>query len=208
MRPRNWVERMREEGMFPDVITFNSRISALCSAGKILEASRIFRDMHMDQALGLPQPNVVTYNLMLQGFLQGRDVRGSRELVQIYGKGWSKKLLEARLVLKEMIDKGIEPNIYSYNIVINGLCKNGMLRDARIVMGLMARNNISPDTVTYSTLLHGYCNKGKVFGSQQCSARDDNKELLPKYSYLQHSAAQFMERGKNIRSRGTAAKDE
>ena len=46
------VERMREEGMFPDVITFNSRISALCSAGKILEASRIFRDMHMDQALG------------------------------------------------------------------------------------------------------------------------------------------------------------
>ncbi|KAM2081575.1 hypothetical protein ACFX1T_035199 [Malus domestica] len=35
------------------------RISALCSAGKILEASRIFRDMHIDdQELGLPQPNL------------------------------------------------------------------------------------------------------------------------------------------------------
>ncbi|RVW48388.1 Pentatricopeptide repeat-containing protein [Vitis vinifera] len=47
------VERMREDGLFPDVVTFNSRISALCSAGKILEASRIFRDMQIDEELGL-----------------------------------------------------------------------------------------------------------------------------------------------------------
>jgi len=37
------------------------------------------------------------------------------------------KLLEAyRLVMKEMVDKGIAPNIYSYNIVMDELCKNGM----------------------------------------------------------------------------------
>ncbi|KAM1458013.1 hypothetical protein ACFX2I_035115 [Malus domestica] len=66
------VERMREDGLFLDAVTSNSRISALCSAGKILEASRIFRDMYIDdQELGLPQPNVITYNLMLQGFCKG-----------------------------------------------------------------------------------------------------------------------------------------
>ncbi|MBA0631106.1 hypothetical protein Godav_003134, partial [Gossypium davidsonii] len=56
------VERMKEDGLFPDVVTFNARISALCSAGKVLEASRIFRDMQIDEALGLPRPNVITYN--------------------------------------------------------------------------------------------------------------------------------------------------
>ncbi|KAM5585800.1 hypothetical protein ABKV19_004954 [Rosa sericea] len=57
--------------------------------------------------------------------------------------------LEICIWIRLWVDKGIEPNIYSYNIVINGLCKNGMLCDARIVMGLMARNNISPYTVCF-----------------------------------------------------------
>jgi pentatricopeptide repeat protein len=72
------------------------------------------------------------------------------------------KLLEVRSILKEMVDKGIEPNIYSYNIVMDGLCKNGMLSDARMVMGLMVSSGIPPDAVTYSTLLHGYCSKRKT----------------------------------------------
>ncbi|KAE8654371.1 hypothetical protein F3Y22_tig00117048pilonHSYRG00105 [Hibiscus syriacus] len=61
----NLVERMREDGLFPDEVTFNARISVLCKAGQVLEASRIFRDMQIDEAVGLPRPNVTTYNLML-----------------------------------------------------------------------------------------------------------------------------------------------
>ncbi|TQD95046.1 hypothetical protein C1H46_019314 [Malus baccata] len=149
------VERMREDGLFPDAITFNSRISALCSAGKILEGSRIFRDMRVDdQGLGLPQPNVVTYNLMLQGFCKEGMLEEAEALLKSMEKAgdfinlesyniWllglvrKGKLLEARLVLQEMVDKGIEPSIYSYKIVIPGFCKNGMLRAERTVMSLM-----------------------------------------------------------------------
>jgi pentatricopeptide repeat protein len=72
------------------------------------------------------------------------------------------KLLEAQLVLKEMVDMGMEPNVYSYNIVMDGLCKNGMLFDARMLMRLMTSSGVLPDTVTYTTLLHGYCHTGKV----------------------------------------------
>ncbi|CAI8618095.1 unnamed protein product [Vicia faba] len=174
------VERMREKALFPDVVTFNSRISALCRAGKIFEASRIFRDMQMDGELGLPKPNVVTFNLMLKGFCHQGMMEEARSLVETMKKGgnfvnlesyntWllgllrNGKLLEARSVLDEMVDNGIEPNIYSYNIVMDGLCRNHMLLDARKLMDLMVSHGVYPDTVTYTTLLHGYCSKGKVF---------------------------------------------
>ncbi|KAF3434864.1 hypothetical protein FNV43_RR21951 [Rhamnella rubrinervis] len=173
------VERMRDDNIFPDVVTFNSRISALCKSGKILEASRIFRDMLIDEELGLPRPNFITYNLMLEGFCKEGMLEEAKSLFESVKKNcdfvklesyniWllglvrNRKLLEARLVLKEMLDEGLEPNIYSYNIVVDGLCKNGMIADARVVMGLMISSGILPDTVTYTTLLHGYCRKGNV----------------------------------------------
>ncbi|KAG4142095.1 hypothetical protein ERO13_D06G112750v2, partial [Gossypium hirsutum] len=155
------VERMREDGLFPDVVTFNARISALCSAGKVLEASRIFRDMQIDEALGLPRPNVITYNLMFEGFCKQGMLVEAKALVESMEKNgdlmnlnsyniWflgllrNSKLVEAQLVLKDMVDKCVEPNIYS------------------MVMGFIVRSGLSPDTVTYSTLLHGYCRKGKL----------------------------------------------
>ncbi|TKY59360.1 Pentatricopeptide repeat-containing protein [Spatholobus suberectus] len=174
------VERMSEQGVMPDVVTFNSRISALCRAGKVLEASRIFRDMQMDEELGLPRPNVITFNLMLKGFCKHGMMEDARGLVDTMKKVgnfvslesyniWllgllrNGELLEAQLVLDEMAAKGIEPNAYTYNIMMDGLCRNHMLSDARGLMDLMMSNGVYPDTVTYSTLLHGYCSKGKVF---------------------------------------------
>ena len=178
------VERMSEVGLLPDVVTFNSRISALCRAGKVLEASRIFRDMQMDVELGLPRPNVVTYNLMLKGFCKRGMIEDARGLVETMKKAgnfvslesyniWllgllrNGELLEARLVLDEMAAKGIEPNAYTYNIMVDGLCRNHMLSDARGLMDVMMSNGVYPDTVTYSTLLHGYCSKGKVFEAKR-----------------------------------------
>ncbi|XP_027177968.1 pentatricopeptide repeat-containing protein At2g17140-like [Coffea eugenioides] len=173
------VEQMREDGLVPDVVTFNSRISALCKSGNMLEASRIFRDMQMNEELGLPKLNTITFNLMLEGFCNEGMLDEAKTLVQsmkqndvfpnvesyniwLYGLVRNKKVFDAQLVLKDMVDQGVEPSTYSYNIVMNGLCKNGMLGDARMLMGLMTSGGISPDTVTYSTLLHGYCCKGKV----------------------------------------------
>ncbi|KAG8368010.1 hypothetical protein BUALT_Bualt15G0000800 [Buddleja alternifolia] len=172
------VERMKEDGLAPNIVTFNTRISALCKAGKILEASRIFRDMQIDEELGLPRPNVVTHNLMLDGFCRQGMLEEANSLVQsmkrdavfsnvlsynvwLLGLVRNGKLLEAQTVLKEMTDDGVEPNVYSYNILIDGLCKHGLLADARAVISLMIAGGVSPDAATYSTLLQGYCRKGK-----------------------------------------------
>ncbi|KAL0356503.1 UNVERIFIED_CONTAM: Pentatricopeptide repeat-containing protein [Sesamum calycinum] len=169
---------MKEDGLAPNVVTFNTRISALSKAGKILEASRIFRDMQMDEELGLPRPNVVTHKLMLDGFCREGMLEEAQTLVQsmkrdaifssvesyniwLLGLVRNGKIWEAQTVLKEMADEGVGPNIYSYNILINGLCKNDMVADARGVVSLMISGGVSPDVATYSTLLQGHCKQRK-----------------------------------------------
>ena len=62
------MEKIRGRGLFSNVVMFNVRISGLFRAGKVLEAHRIFRDMKEDKEFGLPKPNQITYNLMLDGF--------------------------------------------------------------------------------------------------------------------------------------------
>ncbi|KAK4759847.1 hypothetical protein SAY87_022978 [Trapa incisa] len=173
------VERMKDDGLPPDIVTFNSRISALCRTGKILEASRIFRDMQVDVYYGLPRPDIITYNLMLEGFYKEGMWEDAVALIDVMKKKgefmnlesyniWllgllrNGKLLEAQSVLNEMMKQGIEPSICTYNIVINGLCKNGMLSDAKRVINLMRNNGVSPDTITYTTIVQGYSSRGKV----------------------------------------------
>ncbi|XP_030450320.2 LOW QUALITY PROTEIN: pentatricopeptide repeat-containing protein At2g17140 [Syzygium oleosum] len=198
------VERMRGDDLSPDIVTFNSQISALCAAGKVLEASRIFRDMLSDRELGLPEPNTVTYNLMLEGFCKegmweeaktlGDTMKRKGELMKlesynIWLLGLIRKgnLLESQSIINEMIESGVEPSIYTYNIVIDGLCKNGMLSDARTVMRSMKSSGVSPDTITYSTLAQGYCGKGKML-----EARNILQEMMKSGCFPNNHTSNFL----------------
>ncbi|KAF6148404.1 hypothetical protein GIB67_036619 [Kingdonia uniflora] len=194
-------DKMPIKGCLPNESSFGILINGYCKAGlglqalevfkkmgslgvsrKVVEASRIFEDMQgsCNEELGLPRPNLITFNQMLEGFFKegmldkaencincmkrdGAFTKLESYNIWLVGLVRNKMLAEARLVLEEMNEKGITPSIYSYNIVLDGLCKEGMFSDARFVMEYMRINGTSPDTVTYTTLLHGYCCKGKVF---------------------------------------------
>jgi pentatricopeptide repeat protein len=72
----------------------------------------------------------------------------------------------ARKLLKEMIDQGIEPNIVTYNILFNGLCRHVSLHpetrfdrtihSAEEVLKEMQRRCIQPEITSYSIVLHVY----------------------------------------------------
>ncbi|KAI4342202.1 hypothetical protein MLD38_026853 [Melastoma candidum] len=75
--------------------------------GKVLEASRIFRDMQIDKELGLPQPNGKTYDLMLEGFCR----EGMWEEVEMLVSSMKEKfgtmtLQSYNIQLLEMVRKG------------------------------------------------------------------------------------------------------
>lgn len=82
--------------------------------------------------------------------------------------GWCKTSRPdfARKLLEEMIDRGIEPNIITYNTLLNGLCRNVSLHpetrfdrtihSAEELLKEMQRRGIQPDMTSYSIVLHVY----------------------------------------------------
>ncbi|KAL2941818.1 hypothetical protein RDABS01_030168 [Bienertia sinuspersici] len=67
-------------------------------------------------------------------------------------------------LLREMIDKGIEPNVVCYNVLLNGICRKSSLhpddrfqrtiRAADKVFDEMRERGIEPDVTSYSIVLH------------------------------------------------------
>ena len=72
----------------------------------------------------------------------------------------------AQKFLKEMIDRGVEPNVVTYNVLLNGICRRASLhpdnrfdRTIHAAAGLlneMCSRGIEPDVTSYSIILHVY----------------------------------------------------
>ncbi|XP_006417529.2 pentatricopeptide repeat-containing protein At1g09820 [Eutrema salsugineum] len=65
-------------------------------------------------------------------------------------------------VHKEMIRRKIQPNLFTFNIVINALCKTGKMNKAKDVMEDMKVYGFSPNVVSYNTIIDGYCKLGGI----------------------------------------------
>jgi len=55
-----------------------------------------------------------------------------------------------------MILNNITPNIYTYNILIDALCKEGKIKQAKNVLAMRVRAYVKPTIVTLNTLMDGY----------------------------------------------------
>ncbi|KAK4339145.1 hypothetical protein RND71_040607 [Anisodus tanguticus] len=56
-----------------------------------------------------------------------------------------------------MVNLHMYPDVLTFNIVIDGLCKEGKVEDAEEVMKHMAGKGVEPDIITYNTIMDGYC---------------------------------------------------
>ncbi|KAL0381537.1 UNVERIFIED_CONTAM: putative pentatricopeptide repeat-containing protein [Sesamum angustifolium] len=54
------------------------------------------------------------------------------------------------------------PDIWTYNLIINGMCKLGCLADASTVMNDAITKGFLPDIFTFNTLIDGYCKQLKM----------------------------------------------
>ncbi|KAF3782857.1 Pentatricopeptide repeat-containing protein [Nymphaea thermarum] len=82
--------------------------------------------------------------------------------------GWSKfnKQDMAKKFFDEMIDRGIEPNVVTYNVLLNGICRRARLHpdprfdqtieEAENLLKEMSFREIEPDATSYSIVLHVY----------------------------------------------------
>ncbi|XP_076934343.1 uncharacterized protein LOC143600583, partial [Bidens hawaiensis] len=143
------------KGLVSDAVTYSSLLNGYCKNLKIEEAMNMFREMTRK---GL-KPDIVTYNTMLQGLYRVGRCGDARKLFdEMRSQGASKrgKLDIARALFQNLTVKGLQSNVRTYNVMINALCGEGLLKEAKNLFLKMDESGCPPDNVTYRVLLQGY----------------------------------------------------
>ncbi|XP_044510676.1 pentatricopeptide repeat-containing protein At1g63080, mitochondrial-like [Mangifera indica] len=61
-----------------------------------------------------------------------------------------------------MASVGCKPNVFSYNILMEGLCLTNKIDDAKELLASMLSMGCTLDVVSYNTLINGYCKNRKI----------------------------------------------
>ena len=56
-----------------------------------------------------------------------------------------------------IVERGCSLDVFSYNILMNGYCKNKRIDEAMHLFHKMSNKGVTIDVVTYNTLIGGFC---------------------------------------------------
>ncbi|XP_038693650.1 pentatricopeptide repeat-containing protein At2g27800, mitochondrial-like isoform X3 [Tripterygium wilfordii] len=126
---------------------FNNIIYFFTEARKLTRAVNIFKYMKNNRKLDC-RPSVRTYNILFTALLS----RGSNSLINhVY-------METIRSLFKQMVNDGIEPDIFSLNAMIKGYVLSLHLNDAlRIFHQMGTVYSCPPNSYSYDYLIHGLC---------------------------------------------------
>ncbi|GJV70513.1 putative tetratricopeptide-like helical domain superfamily protein [Tanacetum coccineum] len=176
-------QEITKQGLEPDVVTYNTMLQGLFRVKRCEDANKCFVQM---QAQG-HAPNERTYAIMLKGLCDNNQLEDALSLfrwmsenkiansnivvynILIDGAHKCGKLDIAKNLFDEITAKGLEPDLYTYTLMIQVLSEECLLIDAKQLFLKMKEKGCSPDDTTYNVLLHG-CLKNQQY--------DDVKMLL------------------------------
>ncbi|KAL5068987.1 hypothetical protein RYX36_019874 [Vicia faba] len=123
-----FLSEMKEMGVTPDVVTYNSLVDVYCKGREIEKAYKVLDEMR-EQDLS---PDVITYTSIIGGLgLIGQPDKG-------------------RDVLKEMKEYGVYPDVPAYNAAIRNFCIAKRLGNAYDLVDEMTKKGLSPNATTYN----------------------------------------------------------
>ncbi|GAB4843868.1 hypothetical protein Ancab_013830 [Ancistrocladus abbreviatus] len=143
---------MEKLGCFPSIVTFNALIDALFKVGEAEEARLLFHRMEIGR-------NPSLFLRLSQGADRILDSASLQYMVE--------RLCESGLFVKAyrilmQLTTVVVPNITTYNILINGMFKDGKIDHANKLFQKLLISGQCPDSVTYGTLMDGFCRFDKV----------------------------------------------
>lgn len=173
------IVELQTLNLTPNSSTFLVLIRRLIAAGLTRQAIRAFDDMpcFVESETSKDEFLYLLDTLCKYGYVRVAMEVFNRKMfnfepcskaytVLIYG--WCKinRVDMAEKLLREMGEKGIEPNVVTYNVLLNGICRRASLhpddrfervvRDADKVFDEMSERGIEPDVTSYSIVLHVY----------------------------------------------------
>ncbi|KAL9237727.1 hypothetical protein vseg_012242 [Gypsophila vaccaria] len=130
-------ELMRDDSRVKmDAVAYNLVLDAFCKHGKFEEALKLFEKM---KSLHNPPWNLTvnlgSYNVMADGYFAER------------------RFEEGIDVFLSMGEKNCDPDILSFNNLIEQLCNNSLLPKAEELSAKMCEKGVNPDEVTYCLLM-------------------------------------------------------
>lgn len=128
------LDEMPKYGCEPDEYVFGCLLDALCKNGSVKEAASLFEDMRYRW-----KPSVKHFTSLLYGWCR------------------EGKLMEAKHVLVQMKDAGIEPDIVVYNNLLGGYAQAGKMGDAYDLLKEMRRKGCEPNATSYTVLIQSLC---------------------------------------------------
>lgn len=173
----------QESDSKPDFTTFFVLIRRLVSAGLTRTAVRAFYDMGIfigNEIFDSQFSFCFCYlmdTLCKYGFVkvavevfnkEKYRVEADAKLYTVLIYGWCKvgRIEMAQRFFGEMLERGIGPNVVTYNVLLNGICRRASLhpegrferviREAEKVFDEMRERGLEPDVTSYSILLHVY----------------------------------------------------
>ncbi|KAF7804492.1 pentatricopeptide repeat-containing protein [Senna tora] len=134
------MRRQDDRASHPDHVSYTTVVSALVKTGSMDRARQILTEM---TRIGVPA-NRITYNILLKGYCKQLQIEKAREL------------------LKEMADDaGIQPDVVSYNILIDGCILVDDSAGALAFFNEMRARGIAPTKVSYTTLMKAFALSGQ-----------------------------------------------
>jgi len=130
-------DRMREEGIEPDVVTWNTLIDAHCKGGRHDRAMELFEEMRESNC----PPGTTTYNIMIN--LLGEQER------------WE----GVEAMLSEMKEQGLVPNIITYTTLVDVYGRSGRYKEAIDCIEAMKADGLKPSPTMYHALVNAYAQR-------------------------------------------------
>ncbi|CAH8268053.1 unnamed protein product [Arabidopsis lyrata] len=132
------LDEMPKYGFEPDEYVFGCLLDALCKNGSVKDASKVFEDMREK----IP-PNLRYFTSLLYGWCR------------------EGKLMEAKEVLVQMKEAGLEPDIVVFTNLLSGYAHAGKMADAYDLLNDMRKRGYEPNANCYTVLIQALCRTEK-----------------------------------------------
>ncbi|KAK3035787.1 hypothetical protein RJ639_034603 [Escallonia herrerae] len=147
------VAQMRARLLGPTRKTFAIITERFVAAGKPDRAVKIFLSMHQHGC----QPDLNSFNTLLDVLCKSKRAEMAYRLFKV-----SREDAKALEIMKEMVERGLEPSLTTYNIMLKGFFRAGQIKEAWEFFLEMKKRECEIDVVTYTTVVHGFGVAGEV----------------------------------------------
>ncbi|XP_076957457.1 uncharacterized protein LOC143632935 [Bidens hawaiensis] len=138
------VPKFGWHGVFPDKVLLTQLITKMCRSYRSDNAWGLLREL-----MKFGKVEAAPCNALISGLARERDYK------------------KIKLLLKEMKENDIKPDIVTYGMLVNHLCKARRVDEALDMVKRMKEENngssgsIKPDVILYNTLIDGLCKVGR-----------------------------------------------